>query len=1135
MATYVPGVPSYLPTFTPFTPDFKFLSNVLDVKTQKYETNYKALNDLYSKVVYGDLSREDTKAMRDQFAENLGPRLQQISGMDLSVMQNAEAAKSIFRPFFEEDLIVKDLVTTKQYRNELSGAELLRNNPNQEMREQYWQTGVQKMQYEMEDFVNASEEDALRMAAPTYVPDADLYEMANAVLTESGLEAEISEISKDGLWIIKRKNGDLISREALQMVQKTLKDDPRVVNAYHAKAYVESRQFADEGVKSGKFTNINQGQTEWAKDKIKTIEAKIAESTKKLEKEEVEATNTSTSWEVFRKQHGIVKGSKEEKLAKESWSTVNAIKLQLDNNKNLLSESKSIDADNPEETTPENKQKLLYRAYGLMMNLNMESDLQAAALNYSNIGKKIDFEVNPYGKMRIQHKYDLNKIAIQNANALERIRQKGIEDRKTAEYEASLENPLAGSGVFDFLNVNVSNKDFNTDQAETDEDGNLDSDYDYQAKQQEDYIKRSSQINDEKIAASLEMLKAVKQEGNEGSGKFTIEGIGTGTLPELQKIMKTKSNDNENVFRYQNEIDAFYTKMEDLLKEAPADASSLANGEGSNLVLDQDGQALSNLRAKFKDIKTSSLAVDAAMSSVMSTMSNNLDLALETNLGDVDGVSDLDKIMKLHSDKGMPSIYYKDENGATQLYTKEEYAGALSEWAASDKNTGYTVEDTPMDDSWGYVDGRVNNDDDYGAIGYGKKRTERWVPGHWSSGTASGPTMGTGTSTWVEGHYANTIETDNSVPLEFDDKLARKQSEEIYGAMYALANYSANGGLETLVSPKTESGDDASYTKMFKSPDLEQLLRGMDPSLINPGDVTKAPTYEVVVDPLQLTQEGVDMLQQVHSVTMGDNSFETKVFLEDRPFNELQRGQNWQDSDEDMLSPGEEVNAANFSAGKVLLTQYFQDLKRMQAKGATKSDYPGATIKYYTSWTSDSDNLDHQYSGYTITFDEDYIDQYRKDGGILDGLTGDNDEIVNTLNIVIPKGNDQNPYKEGTLNFSSVATQIASSDDGAYSETVPLGGSINVIQDHKGMFEIAYDIEQFDAESGGWKNAVYRNPLTDQNGNPITVNDRRYLDYYVNEYVLALEKAAEQNKKDKKAWMTANPGMLVTDPIYQFN
>ena len=80
MATYIPGVQSYLPNFQPFTPDYKFLSNVLDVKTQKYNTNYKAVNDLYSKVVYGDLSRGDTQAMRDQFANNLGPKLQQISG-----------------------------------------------------------------------------------------------------------------------------------------------------------------------------------------------------------------------------------------------------------------------------------------------------------------------------------------------------------------------------------------------------------------------------------------------------------------------------------------------------------------------------------------------------------------------------------------------------------------------------------------------------------------------------------------------------------------------------------------------------------------------------------------------------------------------------------------------------------------------------------------------------------------------------------------------------------------------------------------------------------------------------------------------------------------------------------------------
>ena len=178
MATYIPGVGSYLPDFRPFTPDYKFLSNVLDTKTNRYNTNYKAINDLYSKVVYGDLSRGDTQEMRDQYAENLGPKLQQISGMDLSVMQNAQAAQSIFKPFFEDDLIVKDLVTTRHYKNEMSYANMLQNSPDREQREMYWTTGIQKMKYQMEDFINASQDQALNMAVPKYTPDADLYEMA---------------------------------------------------------------------------------------------------------------------------------------------------------------------------------------------------------------------------------------------------------------------------------------------------------------------------------------------------------------------------------------------------------------------------------------------------------------------------------------------------------------------------------------------------------------------------------------------------------------------------------------------------------------------------------------------------------------------------------------------------------------------------------------------------------------------------------------------------------------------------------------------------------------------------------------------------------------------------------------------
>ena len=66
MATYVPGSQIYARETQPFTPDYKFLSNVLDVRQDRYDTNYKQLSDLYGRVVYADLSRQDTTEMRDQ-------------------------------------------------------------------------------------------------------------------------------------------------------------------------------------------------------------------------------------------------------------------------------------------------------------------------------------------------------------------------------------------------------------------------------------------------------------------------------------------------------------------------------------------------------------------------------------------------------------------------------------------------------------------------------------------------------------------------------------------------------------------------------------------------------------------------------------------------------------------------------------------------------------------------------------------------------------------------------------------------------------------------------------------------------------------------------------------------------------
>ena len=52
MATYLKGVTDYIPALEPFKPDYKFLSDVLSVRQDRYDSNYKELNDLWFKTSF---------------------------------------------------------------------------------------------------------------------------------------------------------------------------------------------------------------------------------------------------------------------------------------------------------------------------------------------------------------------------------------------------------------------------------------------------------------------------------------------------------------------------------------------------------------------------------------------------------------------------------------------------------------------------------------------------------------------------------------------------------------------------------------------------------------------------------------------------------------------------------------------------------------------------------------------------------------------------------------------------------------------------------------------------------------------------------------------------------------------------
>ena len=1114
MATYIPGVQSYLPNFQPFTPDYKFLSNVLDVKTQKYNTNYKAVNDLYSKVVYGDLSRGDTQAMRDQFANNLGPKLQQISGMDLSVMQNAEAAKGIFRPFFEEDLIVKDLVTTRQYKNEMQKVNMMQNAPNREERSLYWQTGVQKMGYEMQDFINASEEEALKMRTPKYTPNANLYEEALNVLKDSGLEAEIDQPSEDGLWIIKRKNGDLITKQALQMVQKTLQNDPRVVQAYHADAFVRSRQFAEKGVEEGSFSSIDEGETAWATEQISRMEQLIADRTAKLDKEKTEQKAVVVSWENYKKQYGVAEGTKAQKEMNEALSKYDALEMALQSDREALADNKGLDT--------QNKQSLLNRAYSLIMNHNMQSDLQAAAISYSNIGKKVGLEVNDYGKMKVQAMYDAQRDARKHQYKLAEIK---------AEEEA--EEKKSGSGNMDFMSVVKTGEAGTLDSDLVTEDGELDLNADFIKNQQGRVLQLDGKVNAKAVDV---ILKTIQNTQNNGTGRYTVGGF-TGSLPELRdKLLETDAN---GIQVHSDLINQEFANVGNILKVSEADRISLGGNKAPAWLASDGGKEYIQVLKDYNDVRSTKNKVDMVQSKLYNTMKGNLDKAMFSDImGVMEGGEELFKVSKQQNAEGeyMPNIFYQNEQGVTKMYTKAEYAAAFEDWA---RKGGTSSEDTFLDDTKWYKHNAFertrDSNDNFAPIAWGHDAERPSAPG----GALGGPTIvGTGTpfneyessgEADEETRIMNAdmgVVVDKDSPLSFQKDLSDKAAYTLYNKLYELANYTMTGGFDAEVGEiKSSSGETAAHSPMFQTYDVNQAMRGVSAKNMSAGELTSNPVYSVSVDPLALEGDSYDIFRSLfeadqqlsdaqgkyviaYDVTKGDTDDRWNIFTSEY------------DEESEIFDGSEGSGDDAKRIGRTLLDEYYREVKRMQQKGATKSDYPNATIEYFPSISADpsyastKSGMDGN-AGYKVKLSQDFISKYK-------GTLGIDDEDLykyQTISVVLPKKEDKNPLRFGEFNFSSYAVDIANSQDSQAVEVIPKGGKIRVLEDASGNYQLYVNQIQLDTKTGNldYMGETHVTNFLDSNGNPMSQSNRSELDLQIQKYLTYLEAVSINNAKEYEA------------------
>jgi hypothetical protein len=278
MATYIAGVTDYIPHIQPFQPDLNFYANVMQTKQSRYDAAKKQINNLYGSLLNSPLSRDTDIKRREEFFKAIDQDIKKISGLDLSLQQNTDAALNVFKGFYEDKYMMDDMVKTKKYRSQVEKAEMLKACNDPEKCPGYWDEGVRNLQYKMEEYKNLSDDEALNYDIGTY--DSYYNWKKDALKAAKDLNYKVEQDTLSGGYIVHDENGDLVQGGLYNLFKSVYGDDPRVQSNYNTKAFVTRKDYAyanektfgsvEEAEKNYILNNINTGLTE-TKSTLKNI------------------------------------------------------------------------------------------------------------------------------------------------------------------------------------------------------------------------------------------------------------------------------------------------------------------------------------------------------------------------------------------------------------------------------------------------------------------------------------------------------------------------------------------------------------------------------------------------------------------------------------------------------------------------------------------------------------------------------------------------------------------------------------------------------------------------------------------------------------------------------------------------
>jgi len=1005
MATYIPGTKSYMPEFKPFTPDYKFISNVLQTKENRYNTNYKQLNDIYSKIVYAPLSREDTQFMRDQYTEGLSNKLEKISGMDLSLQQNVDTAKAVFSPFFQEDIIVRDMVMTKTFQNEQAYANRLLNDPDRDRREMYWQTGMDAMNYRMQDFINADPDAALGMALPKYVPDADLYELSLDILKESGLSVKKDVLSETGQWVITQENGELVTGQALEMIQRQLTDDPRVQQAYFTQSFVEGRKYADNTMNEGRASSIDQGQREWALGIISEYQVKAAERSIKQKQNLAQQKNTITSWDLFMKKYGIVPGSQQEVEMKRQYGEYTAMQQSLNNSNNIISETSMP-------TNGQSTQDLLNRAYNITMQYNIKDDMIAAARAYGKMSASTTIKMeNPEYARQRKFQYD---------KALESIKQ--ANKKEIAQMKIDAKKPAAGLLSSGRLTEKFGEPGTTAVKETIDEEGEVVKDVIALGNSQ--ILEQEGAIDGSKVLQILSALPSFQpdadgnnlytltledEEGNPVEVQAPIGGpLSTGGNTLYEMLMQQTLNESgqpTGQYKYSKDINKLYDKYNSYLNPAKdVNGFDITAEEGvKNILTDfpdltMDTETYLQLKGGFSNVNKAKGKLANIVSERGKYLHDQYELVKGGKMH-----KDYDQEVVKFIEEGLDIDIFNPNGESWDIKSKDEFINEYVQGAREGK----------------YKDANIS--------------------GNWF---------------WGDDHNASYI-----------GKEKIKRPEGLYDIMYTMLNNTQNGTYTGEAEQVRAAGTDKSISGIiptknkntFQTYDVGRALRGEQPkgTLV---DLISSPSYSYDINPFTINQDAtaaslvLDMMDQFDKTTMQQMSIQAGDLakIEDADLSAATddiAGRLLQAYLRQIkafsISP-DEMSKSNVPYASITYNPTYS------APGEVSGDKASYVIDFDPNWVKSQLGL--------------YTAGSESGQAMKPSIAAS----YNTITFAFDDDVDISVRKEGAYNYSNTMSEIEQTKNGQYLNDIANGGTVRVNQNLQGEYIGHVKLLQYDPETGNF-------------------------------------------------------------------